>query len=54
MRLRRQFQLIPTWNCAPVIPEYAADDPTRKAKVPQVGFRQVGPEEFGSGRGPHV
>jgi hypothetical protein len=35
-------------------PEYAADDPSRKAKVPQVGFSQVGPELFGSGRGPHA
>jgi hypothetical protein len=34
-------------------PEYAADDPTRSADGPRNGYRLLGPEVTGSGRGPH-
>lgn len=34
-------------------PEFAADDPTRNAEVPEGGYRVIGPTETGSGRGPH-
>jgi hypothetical protein len=34
-------------------PEFAADDPSRNAEVPEGGSRVIGPTETGSGRGPH-
>jgi hypothetical protein len=34
-------------------PEYAADDPSRSADSSDSGYRVLGPQDAGSGRGPH-
>ena len=35
-------------------PEFASDDPSHAAECGGDGYRVVGPESFGSGRGPHA
>ena len=35
-------------------PEFAADDLSRSADSPGSGYRVLGPEVTGSGRGPHA
>lgn len=35
-------------------PEYAADDPTRTVNRPGSGYRVLGPDQTGSGRGPNA
>ncbi len=35
-------------------PQYAADDPERTVNWPGGGYRVLGPDQTGSGRGPHV
>jgi hypothetical protein len=35
-------------------PEYAADHPSRSADISDSGYRVLGPQDAGSGRGPHA